>query len=69
MEQAVPGMKLVWASSPSVFLLAVLTQNSEAIFQFALTKEEVKSLSAEIDRYLLQVNGSLLHLPFGVKDG
>ena len=58
----VGAMKLAWQASGEDFVLAVLTANSELLFQFNLSKEEVQGLSQEIDRYLLQGNGKL-HLP------
>lgn len=66
MEQAIPGMKLVWQAYGEKFLLVVLTAGGEVIFQFQLDRTEVQGMSAEIDRYLLHGNGARLHLPPGV---
>lgn len=66
MKQAIPGMKLAWQAQKEQLLLVVLTAGGHVIFEFHLDQEEVKGLSNEIDRYLLQSNGSVLHLPLGV---
>ena len=61
MKQAIPGMRLAWQGAGTEFIIAVLANGGQLIFEFHLEKGEVQSLSAEIDRYLLQGNG-LLHL-------
>ncbi|GEM_PF-5854628 len=65
MEQAVPGFRLSWQAHGEKFMIVVLTAGNEIVFQFVLDKAETKLLSAEIDRWHIASNGSLLHLPGG----